>query len=434
MKRFLLVGILTWLHIHTYAQFSAYCTESRFGDDLTFAAGDIITEYNIPYGLADNWYGNVVNYKWNTFDIAYPDLAVDELQRRPLIVLFHGGGFGGGDKDDLDAYIFELAQRGYVAASCNYRLGWETGGADPSDCLGDPASLLDAWYRCSQDVDAAIRYLTSEANMYGIDTAWIFAGGQSAGVMGVTTAICVPQTVLDQQYTIQSEKLGPLAGADNPIDEKYTIKGIVNMWGAILDTIYLTQEKNIPFISFYGDADRLISPQSGPVHGCTEPNQYFTVFGSAAITNRLEHVQTCTILHENKMGSHEAYADAFTIPNTACFVKSILCSDCISGHYINDVGSCRDSYTSGLDIPVGDLLIYPDPADQFIRVELPAWRDHAGMHITVYDVSGKTLYSLVQGNMDPVFIPVADLPNGIYILECNTNSQVYTGKCLVQHH
>src|SRR5215831_5614184 len=40
----------------------------------------------------------------------------------PAVIAIHGGGFSGGERAQWDPGILRLAQRGYVAASIDYRL------------------------------------------------------------------------------------------------------------------------------------------------------------------------------------------------------------------------------------------------------------------------------------------------------------------------
>ena len=111
---------------------------------------------------------NDVRYAWVNgralaFDIATPN---GSAALRPLVVLFHGGGFKGGDKRTLVDEIRLLASLGYTAASVNYRLTSESG-------YLFPAPYSDA--RC------ALRVLSARAATWRIDPARIAIGGTSAG-------------------------------------------------------------------------------------------------------------------------------------------------------------------------------------------------------------------------------------------------------------
>lgn len=83
----------------------------------------------------------------------------------PLYVYIHGGGFRGGDKDnipqDLLAGFLEI---GVSVAAINYRL---------SDTAPYPAAMQDCVY--------AIQFLRYRARKWDLDTAKVAAGGGSAG-------------------------------------------------------------------------------------------------------------------------------------------------------------------------------------------------------------------------------------------------------------
>lgn len=84
--------------------------------------------------------------------------------RRPAVVLLHGGGWRVGDKATFAEEAVRLAAMGWVAFSVNYRL------AEPA---AFPAEV--------DDVRAAVRWVRSNAVEYGVDPARIGALGESAG-------------------------------------------------------------------------------------------------------------------------------------------------------------------------------------------------------------------------------------------------------------
>lgn len=81
---------------------------------------------------------------------------------RPLVVWIHGGGWRTGSKEQCRAT--PLVQHGYVVASINYRLTHE-----------------GRWPAQIEDCKAAIRWLRSQADVYGIDPQRIGVWGSSAG-------------------------------------------------------------------------------------------------------------------------------------------------------------------------------------------------------------------------------------------------------------
>lgn len=92
----------------------------------------------------------------------------------PLIVVVHGGGFYGGDKQDMTTFTQAFVDAGFAVASVNYRRTTE--------------ALFPAG---AQDVKAAVRWLRANAAAYDIDPDRFGAWGQSAGgwlvaMLGVT--------------------------------------------------------------------------------------------------------------------------------------------------------------------------------------------------------------------------------------------------------
>ena len=97
-------------------------------------------------------------------------LALDVYQpakkgkNRPAVVVVHGGGWTQGDKALFAQQSDQLAQRGFVAFSVNYRLA--------------PAHPFPA---AVEDVEAAVAWVRKHARDYGVDPKRIGALGGSAG-------------------------------------------------------------------------------------------------------------------------------------------------------------------------------------------------------------------------------------------------------------
>jgi acetyl esterase/lipase len=96
---------------------------------------------------------------------------------RPAVLLVHGGGFRAGSKESYLPLATKLAERGYVAATINYRLAPQ---------YPFPAAV--------EDVKAAVRFLRANAGKYNIDAKHIGALGGSAGghlvlMLGLTAGV-----------------------------------------------------------------------------------------------------------------------------------------------------------------------------------------------------------------------------------------------------
>ena len=88
----------------------------------------------------------------------------------PGIIMFHGGGWGGGKRDQFRYLCHYFASRGLVAATVSYRLATK---ADAGD--GSRKRV------CVTDAKSAIRWYKQHAVELGIDPQRIIAGGGSAG-------------------------------------------------------------------------------------------------------------------------------------------------------------------------------------------------------------------------------------------------------------
>lgn len=114
-------------------------------------------------GFRDVPYQVLPGYHPQTADIYLPTAGKGPY---PAVVFVHGGGWGLGSPrmEDLVDVLGSLAARGYVVVGINYRFHGEA---------KFPAQI--------QDVKAAIRWLRSNAAMYGVDATRIGIWGASAG-------------------------------------------------------------------------------------------------------------------------------------------------------------------------------------------------------------------------------------------------------------
>ena len=97
-------------------------------------------------------------------DVAQP--LFGPQTNRPAILIIHGGGWSAGSKNDMvyRTLMIDYAMKGYVVCNMNYRLVQE--------------APLPA---CIEDVQAAVRWIKSNAQKLGIDPQHIGTYGHSAG-------------------------------------------------------------------------------------------------------------------------------------------------------------------------------------------------------------------------------------------------------------
>lgn len=138
----------------------------RYVDEV-FSSVDVTS--NIAYGEAPDELGQPETL---LLDLYQP--AGDTMTGRPVVVFVHGGSFTGGDKAGANNvnYVTQLAKRGVVTASINYRL--REGGYPPEEQF---QVVLDA----KHDAQAAVRWFRANAATYDIDPGRISIAGYSAG-------------------------------------------------------------------------------------------------------------------------------------------------------------------------------------------------------------------------------------------------------------
>ena len=147
---------------------SAFAKEKKRHPNITIARlalpATVQAAYNLPYCT--------LGPRSLQLDVFYP-----KAKRRkgyPAVLFIHGGGWRSGDRSQHVPMAQQLAAKGYVTATAEYRLSTEA---------PYPAAV--------HDLKAAIRWLRANARQYPIDTTriavWGFsAGGQLAALVGTT--------------------------------------------------------------------------------------------------------------------------------------------------------------------------------------------------------------------------------------------------------
>src|SRR5256886_6736922 len=128
----------------------------------------VITAFAAPAGAAQGGVTVKPDVTYRTVDGEQLGLDVyrpaKKGKNRPAVVVVHGGGWSQGDKALFAQQSNQLAERGFVAFSINYRL------APPHPY---PAAV--------QDVEAAGALGRTHAKEYGVDPTRIGALGGPAG-------------------------------------------------------------------------------------------------------------------------------------------------------------------------------------------------------------------------------------------------------------
>jgi hypothetical protein len=171
----------------------------------------------------------------------------------------HGGAFSHGYRNDYNVpqMCRMMANRGYVAASFDYRLG-EAGGVS-ADNIGKVI------IRTVQDANSFIRYMKANAATYHIDTNAIFLSGCSAGAIS-----CIYQQYVrynELPAFIDTTGHGTMSGEGNQNGHSTGVAGVINMWGPVNDTGWI-HRGDPPLACMQAEYDPCV-PLTYMEHSCT---------------------------------------------------------------------------------------------------------------------------------------------------------------------
>ncbi len=293
--------------------------------------GSVIT--NVVYATNKNWLGQDEQL---ALDVYLPPASANvTVKKYPLLVYIHGGGFQTGDKETAKDFASLMSEKGFVVAPINYRIGWTQSETNP--CDGDTTQSVEAFYRALQDTRAALRFLAANADKYSIDTNWIFVGGASAGGVTSLGVSYYTQELINSSFYGVADKLGPL-DAGNLLTNKYTIKGIVSMWGALKTPDVITKTNAIPTIFFHGEKDNVVPYNVDHFYLC---DNYPAAYGTKPLYDILTSFGVPAVAHIDPNGGHGVYTIQFRVNNSACFLNSLISKNPQTGYYIGETSNCR---------------------------------------------------------------------------------------------
>lgn len=274
------------------------------------AAYSVLLDENITYaeGLALDDSSSAPFSTPLKLDIYYPD---DSSTNRPVYMFIHGGGFTGGTKTkpeivDMANYF---ASRGWVFVSIDYRTAEEivtkTGmtqaelllfyrGMAPQEwiefALNGATTTKEfqqsiAMYMAQRDSKAALRWIMSNANVYGVNKDFITIGGASAGaITTIALGISNQEDFRDEMTVVEDSTL-----VTTNLSETYDVKSMVYFWGSnlkleLFDTIY-------SLYRYDGDDPELFMAHgtldANPGTPFTEATELETIYHSFGIYNEL---------------------------------------------------------------------------------------------------------------------------------------------------
>jgi len=273
-------------------------------------------EKDIVYANAPDWKNQMQQL---TMDVYIPS----SNKNLSLIVFIHGGGFRVGTKESHTAFCTSLSMQGYVVANVNYRTGFDTSAAQRD------VGILMASYRAVQDASSALRYLVHNAEQLHIDTSAVFMGGESAGAVTSLANAYITQQEWDQTFPVLHKSLGTVTESGNTLTEAYHIRGIISLWGGIIDTSLIApvESKMIPIALIQSQSDQVIPYQ----HSKGKEAAFSQLYGSYDIAKRFESNSSCARLYYTKEARHSfGFSHNYVVSAIKLFVEDVLNGNCKS--------------------------------------------------------------------------------------------------------
>ncbi|MEO0338673.1 MAG: T9SS type A sorting domain-containing protein, partial [Bacteroidota bacterium] len=319
----------------------------------------------------------------------------------------------------------EFAKRGFVAATINYRLGWDQ---------SNKPDQLNAMYRANQDARAALRFIVKNAAKAKVDTDWMFLSGSSAGAITALNTVYTTEAEWEAEVPGITTALGGLDDSGNNINRSFDIKGIFNNWGMVFDAA-IGADEMVPTIGFVGALDRTTPIGTGP----TIPGG--PVFsGAGSIHDILINSGTCSELTVDPEGGHGIYGGAsggaFRISRAACFFKSLFCENCTSNYFVDSVAAnCAPQTANRVLLDdlatrnTAEFTAFPNPTNDLLHIS----GNLENYHFTLMNTSGQIVRNLEYGSVN-TSIEVKDLSPGVYFLRAvsNLDNRIEIKKILIQ--
>jgi hypothetical protein len=389
---------------HSYAQ-----CDGRYQSDI-YTTIDVTT---VQYGSNQNLSGTTINLEMDIYQ-AQGDTGTN----RPVVIFAHGGSFSAGSKNDADQVYFatELAKKGYVCASINYRLA-----ANAFSLIAEETTAKVV-LMAIQDGRAAIRFFKKDAattNTYNVNPEQIFIGGTSAGgILGMNLTYNDDISELTPQWQTWATEVGGIEGNSGNPGYCSRSNGTFGFAGGVADTSWI-DENDVPWYGSHAYNDNTVK------YGYGQPLSGFTpvyLYGSGPVKDRLNNLGVYHHLDEYAGGSHPPFAsDAQIMSNNkdslTMFLYNIL--DCNPNNYQKPTQkNCTNTAVGIASINSNTLeaRIYPNPFNDEINVSI---KEINGTTISIINSLGKIVLT-EKANSYVNNISLSHLATGVYIIKVNS--------------
>lgn len=409
LKVSLLIGsvfvvLTTWAQSESCPQLQGY-----FGHQ---PVSEIVRMNTQSYRTAKDYTGKDIKLQADIYQ-ANVNWLVNIKKTRPLIVLYHGGGFKTRARNSgiMKLLATYFAQRGYVAVSAEYRIGWENDDQTALCGGGTTKDYLDAQYRAMQDERALVQYFKNQSQTIGFDTNRIFLMGISSGATLVCSRL---ETDWIAQSDQRSERLGEL---ENVSRYSTDVAGILSFAGANLSPD-IALDYNTPIAFFHGTCDNAVPYYEHHLASCLNMGYYY---GPGYLHPNLVEKGICShnyiycgMGHDlSAKDDHEVViprALEDVLNRSISFMQSVMCENCSSIEEVANesieahapcqslefVEICGNQNSSSKNKVFLTPNIFQDDYQVYVHSDLEQSQEYV---LNVYDMSGR----LVQSQ--PIYCP-----------------------------
>ncbi len=301
---------------------STLSSSAMFGDKIVYQTAELQRSEGI--------FGSNIGADGKKVDLHYfftaPTAKSPTISKKPFVLLIHGGGFLAGTYRSSMAPAMLFAQRGYAAASIDYRLGWNTGGANPGSCKGDTISMYKAVYRATQDARAALRYFVANADRFGIDTSQMYIFGSSAGNITASAVAFMTQQDFDTRLPGIENSLGSLYTASNDLRNNFHIKALLTVTGfGMLSKNFYNSTNAMPVFFMVRRNDPVLPYGHEQAFKC---RNYFYLYGASEIKNVVKSYNMPYTIYTESGNMHKVgYSNDFVVSAMCTFIKNLWAGD-----------------------------------------------------------------------------------------------------------
>lgn len=381
------------------------------------------------------WYGNATRFNGGTDSLRLNLFKPvgDGQTERPLVIAIHGGGFTGGNRNELNDYCNTLASMGWSCATISYRLGFYGTGVVEPPYAYDPNEVRRAMYRAMQDAKGAIRFMKERHIQDSTSTSNVLLVGFSAGAITALHAAHLDRpeekpaganAIGEVQHFLNFYPRPDLGNVEGDLNlqngHDATVLGVVNIFGGVLDTTYIESADGPALYSYHQTLDPVVGcgfqrPYWGV--GLGVPDNYPYMYGSCAIDPRVQGLAFAPgryqfTLHQGN--EHDIHDPVGILVESLQWMRDLFCSATTS---------------TGPMTPEASIRVYPNPATDVLRIERS--QGEGPIPFEVFDTRGRSVRSGTL-NTDVHVIDLSGMPEGLYVLRASTQGRELNERFVIE--